>query len=465
MSTKDILLSHNTSFKEHKNSFTSSIDYNNRTTLPMSSNNSDTSSNNEFFLSLNEDNNNTFTPPKEETNIITINNCFQDDDMEDLEIQNELLEFKKNLTSFKSKLKRKQKLSENISYNHNSNNNNYNYNDNSNINTLTLIEKEINISEDLSDFDYYNDELTLSDNSISERKTNSLTLISQPNNTLLTNNDNNYYPKAKSTSLSFEAQPHPFSDNNNKRFSLSSNISSNNDYFLNYSYRTNADSLRISYMSKLINTGILSPNQQQTHHNSIIIFDWDDTLLCTSFLMPNGIYNDNKSFTYEEKQKLSQLESSVISLLEKSISKGRTFIITNSLPGWVEFSARKFYPKLMDLLDKITIISARGEYEKIYPGNTRLWKIKAFGNIIKTIDCSLITNIVCIGDSFIEIEAGKVLASKFSMACIKFVKFKEYPGIEELDKQIQLVYEGFDKIFAQAKNLNISIEKNIAMIN
>ena len=453
MSTKDILLSHSTSFKEHQNSFTSSVDFNNRTTLPMSSNNSDSSSNNEFFLSLNEDNNNTFTQPKEERNIITINNSFQEDDMEDMEIQNELLEFKKSLTSFKSKLKRKQKLSD--THNHSNT-----CNDNVNLNTFTLIEKEINISEDLSDFDY-NDELTLSDNSMSERKTNSLT--SQPNNTLLINNDNNYYyPKAKSTSLSFEA--HPVS-NNNKRYSLSSNISSNNEYFLNYSYRTNADSLRISYMSKLINTGILSPKQQQTRHNSIIIFDWDDTLLCTSFLMPNGIYNDNKSFTYEEKLKIAQLELSVISLLEKSISKGRTFIITNSLPGWVEFSARKFYPKLMDLLDKITIISARGEYEKMYPGNTRLWKIKAFGNIIKTVDCSLITNIVCIGDSFIEIEAGKVLASKFSMACIKVVKFKEHPCIEELDKQIRLVYEGFDKIFAQAKNLNISIEKNIATIN
>ncbi len=52
-----------------------------------------------------------------------------------------------------------------------------------------------------------------------------------------------------------------------------------------------------------------------------------------------------------------------------------------------------------------------------------MWKIKAFIDMVKSIDCSLVTNIVCVGDSFIEIEAAKALASKFNQAYIKCVKF------------------------------------------
>ena len=363
-------------------------------------------------------------------------------------MKSELFEYKKSLSDFKSQLKRK-KLIKNIEKpSHHKINHHYS---NSDTNTLTLIEKEMNLDEEIIIFDN-NDKLNLISNynypssSLFKRKTNS---FYDKTHTL------NNRTKPKQYSLSLESHSNTYHNRN----SLSSNLSSNNEYVLSYSYRNKADTIRSSYITKLIYSGILVPNQNQNKHNSIIIFDWDDTLLCTSFIMPNGIYCDNKSFTYDEQLKISQLELSVLALLEKSISKGRTFIITNSLPGWVEFSASKFYPKLSKLFDKITIISARGKYEKIYPGNTGLWKIKAFVDMVQTIDCSLITNIVCVGDSFIEIEAGKALASKFSMACIKSVKFKESPKIEELNKQIILVNENFEKIFSQAKNLNISIEK------
>ena len=443
MSKDESLLPSNSSLNEKKISFASSIDVN-RTSFPFSLNNSDSYSDSDFFLSQNEDIL-ILTPPKEEKNIINIHKVFpEEEDIEELEMKNELFEYKKNLTNFKSQLKQKKQINniEKSCHHHYSN---------SDTNTLTLIEKEMNLEEEAIIFEN-NDKLNLIDknnyppSSLFKRKTNSLY---DKSHTLVNRT------KPKQYSFSLESHSHIYHHRN----SLSSNISSNNEYFLNYSYGNKADAIRSSYIAKLIYSGILVPNQNQNKHNSIIIFDWDDTLLCTSFIMPNGIYDDNKSFTYDEQLKISQLELSVLALLEKSITKGRTFIITNSLPGWVEFSANKFYPKLSKILDKITIISARGKYEKMYPWNISLWKIKAFVDMVQTIDCSLITNIVCVGDSFIEIEAGKALASKFSMACIKSVKFKESPKIEELNKQIILVNENFEKIFSQAKNLNISIEK------
>ena len=38
---------------------------------------------------------------------------------------------------------------------------------------------------------------------------------------------------------------------------------------------------------------------------------------------------------------------------------GDVYIITNAADGWVEFSAKKYMPKLTKLFDKVTIMSAR----------------------------------------------------------------------------------------------------------
>jgi len=42
---------------------------------------------------------------------------------------------------------------------------------------------------------------------------------------------------------------------------------------------------------------------------------------------------------------------------------GKTFIITNAAEGWVEYSAERYMPSLLPVLEKITIISARTRYE------------------------------------------------------------------------------------------------------
>jgi len=55
-------------------------------------------------------------------------------------------------------------------------------------------------------------------------------------------------------------------------------------------------------------------------------------------------------------------------MLNLAVSYGKTFIITNAAEGWVQFSAAKFMPSIVPILDKITIISARTKYEPRFPG-------------------------------------------------------------------------------------------------
>ena len=229
------------------------------------------------------------------------------------------------------------------------------------------------------------------------------------------------------------------------------------DYELNF-YR-NGNDIRQSYLAKLVSSQIWTPNMKPKRHNSIIIFDWDDTLLPTSFLTPGGVFDENIKIPAIENDKLSKLEQTVLKLLTEAVEKGSVYIITNAGNGWVEYSANKFYPSIMPVLEKIKIISARGLYEKMYPGNSRQWKIEAFLNIQKHLNLKLVTNIICVGDSLFEMEAGRILASKFTEAFIKTIKFREAPKLDELLKQLKLVCIQFGTIYSSIKNLTIRVER------
>ena len=237
----------------------------------------------------------------------------------------------------------------------------------------------------------------------------------------------------------------------------SSNVITANDYELNF-YRNGID-IRQSYLSKLLTTKVWTPNMKPKKHNCIIIFDWDDTLLPTSFLTKGGNFYEEMQLSPTEQKKMLELQDLVVELLNETIERGTVYIITNAGKGWVEYSAERFYPKIIPILEKIKIISARGKYENAYPGNSRQWKIEAFLLLQNTVDIKLVTNIICLGDSLFEMEAGRILASRFTEAFIKTIKFREAPKLDELIKQLKLVVKQFSSIYCSIKNLTIRVER------
>ena len=242
-----------------------------------------------------------------------------------------------------------------------------------------------------------------------------------------------------------------------KRRYLDDNQTNDCEFQLNY-YKKEKD-LRKSYMNKLINKGIWVPNNEKKKYNSIIIFDWDDTLLPTTFLVSKGIFEQDIEYTKYEKQKLIELEDLILQLLTLAVNKGDVYIITNSDKGWVEYSSRIFYPSLSTILKKIKIISAKSKFQDKFPDDSRLWKINTFINLTNDINVRKVTNIICSGDSIFEIEAANILASKFNEAFIKTIKFKEKPDLTEVYKQLKLVFMQFNIIHSAVKNLTIRVEK------
>lgn len=75
------------------------------------------------------------------------------------------------------------------------------------------------------------------------------------------------------------------------------------------------------------------------------------------------------------------------------------------------------------------------------------------------IKSQLITNIICMGDSNIEIDAAHILAREFNHSLIKTIKFRENPKPDELVKQQDLVSDKFEQIYNNLKNLTIRLEK------
>ena len=206
----------------------------------------------------------------------------------------------------------------------------------------------------------------------------------------------------------------------------------------------------------------------ENEKSNIFIFDWDDTLFFTSHLNRN---KDSFFSSYElpkrELKKMKEIEYYVDRILNKALSYGMVFIITNSSDGWIQKSAKLFYPELTPILNRINIISARSLFEKKYPNNLEMWKIKAFTDLPEIFDINkkVPTNIICIGDNDIEIKCGKKLAESFDDYVLKTVKFRENPDLDELIKQLNLIDIEFMRVLNYPKTLSILVDKKNTKTN
>lgn len=67
------------------------------------------------------------------------------------------------------------------------------------------------------------------------------------------------------------------------------------------------------------------------------------------------------------------------------LSLSQVIIITNSDDGWVKYSCERFVPRLLPVLDKYRIVSARTRYERFYPSQPLCWKAAAFAHEVNEV--------------------------------------------------------------------------------
>ena len=115
--------------------------------------------------------------------------------------------------------------------------------------------------------------------------------------------------------------------------------------------------------------------------DAIIIFDWDDTLLSSSFLSSIQCRLDTDLLAHPLHAalhaQLAELDQCTSALLTAALhySPHHVHVVTNAETGWVQLSAAKFLPLTFSLLTRCKIVSARSNYESSSPtahlsGNT-----------------------------------------------------------------------------------------------
>lgn len=216
------------------------------------------------------------------------------------------------------------------------------------------------------------------------------------------------------------------------------------------------DKFRVQYLRKLSDEKVWVPKElRPPKHQSVIIFDWDDTLMYTSFLAQA----QNRAIPPATKRHLLRIESASLKLLETALGLGHTFIITNAQEGWVEESAACYMPTLAPILKRVRIISARTSHEAEASGDVALWKKLAFLELGRQLPPQPITNLVSTGDSNFELEAAHLLGEQFARSLIKTVKLQERPSPQELVKELELLLPKFQSIVEKASNMKIRLER------
>lgn len=195
------------------------------------------------------------------------------------------------------------------------------------------------------------------------------------------------------------------------------------------------------------------------YDHTAIIFDWDDTLLCSSYLLLNNITLTSQVIQPNVKAELAKLERCVCSFLHKCINYGAViFIITNAESGWVELSAKRFMPKVYELLGTATIVSARSCYQHYFPNNPTQWKMtgfsdKMFSRFLK----NDVVNCISLGDSECERNAILSIGRISSTFKIKNLKLVERPTCEQLIRQLEMLINNIDFIVKHEGNLDLML--------
>eukprot|EP00871_Galdieria_phlegrea_P005112 jgi/Galph1/5601/GphlegSOOS_G4226.1 len=193
---------------------------------------------------------------------------------------------------------------------------------------------------------------------------------------------------------------------------------------------------------------------------TVIILDWDDTLLSSSWLASEGLKVDDLQAIPEPiRKELEELESHVLSLLYECAKHGIVSIVTNAETGWVELSARKFIPRVYDYIERcVRVISARSNFEQDYPDSPAEWKEKAFLLELDRLPVDLQhLNLLVLGDSLNERDAGHAARSFYENSHVKSVKFIERPSIEQLKRQLSLIISSFHYLCDHEGSFDINL--------
>jgi len=215
---------------------------------------------------------------------------------------------------------------------------------------------------------------------------------------------------------------------------------------------------------------VASQNDNDTGHRfandeTVMIFDWDDTVLPSSWVQEQGLRLDGESpLSAVQKEELAALAKLTTETLRMAKRLGTVVLVTNAERGWIELSCQKFLPSLYPVLENVKQISARSEYERPDLPSPFEWKLRAFESEIGRLfprqpgDEPRRKNILSFGDGVHEREALIHATAQLHNCRTKSLKFVERPRIEQLRKQHALLARCVKRIVHHDGNLDLCLK-------
>jgi len=199
---------------------------------------------------------------------------------------------------------------------------------------------------------------------------------------------------------------------------------------------------------------LFPPESCLSTNTTLVIFDWDDTILPSTWLQLQGLTLDPDSVPTEEQRSLLEaLAVKAVKTLESAKLWGTVIFITNAEEGWIQRSCQKFLPSLLESLESVKLLSARSAYEPMGEASPTAWKLLAFESEIEGfIDnlsdsaAGLQKNLISLGDSKHEREALVRTTMNMTECYAKSVKFVDRPSVEQLTREHELVNGSFPQI-------------------
>jgi len=202
-------------------------------------------------------------------------------------------------------------------------------------------------------------------------------------------------------------------------------------------------------------------NMQET----LYVFDWDDTILPSSWLQRRGLRLDGCCVpSAADLAQLGEVAEAAAETLRIAKRLGTVVLLTNAERGWIELSCQKFVPALLPIIENIKVVSARTTYESRHCQSPLTWKVRAFEAEIGRA-CGVRTladpekrkNIHSLGDSVHEREALMRATASLPNCYTKSVKFVERPDLSDLLRQHRCIAARFEKITQHEGDLDLCI--------
>jgi len=199
---------------------------------------------------------------------------------------------------------------------------------------------------------------------------------------------------------------------------------------------------------------------------TFFIFDWDDTVLSSTWVQRQGLRLDAQSkVTPSQREALAEVAAIAARTLQAARQHGTVVLVTNAERGWIELSCQKFLPTLAPMLENVKLVSARTTYENSRCKAPQSWKLHAFEAEITSFygaaalfDASKRKNIFSLGDSIHEREALLRVTASVPGCHSKSLKFVERPDIKQICKQHELINNAFGQIVDHEGHLDLSIQ-------